>query len=137
MSLINTLIKAGALYAVGRYSSKVKAEDVERVTGISGDDVRRYGLDRADSLLHQVGLQRASTVPSSAVLVLSGFAAGALVGSGLTFLLQSDLGKGVRQKISELFRSEGADETVGEADASAVEAGPPAAGANGGVKVTA
>jgi len=110
MSLTSTLLKAGALYALGRYASSVKPEDVERVTGISGDDVKRYGLDRADALLDTLGLQRASTVPSSTALVLSGFAAGAIVGAGVTFLFYSEQGKEVRHKIAEFFTSKHAEE---------------------------
>ena len=103
MSLTSTLLKAGALYAIGRYASHIKAEDVEKVTGITRDDLKRYGLDRADALLGQMGLQRASTVPSSTLLVLSGFAAGAIVGAGATFLFSSGRGKEVRRKVAEYF----------------------------------
>jgi len=138
MSLTSTLLKAGALFAIGRYASKVNSEDVQRVTGISGDDVRRYGLDRADALLHQVGLQRASTVPSATVLVLSGFAAGAIIGAGVTFLFYSEQGKDVRQKIGEFFKGKDADEEVAQPAAKKV-AEPDAAvvGGNSGVKATA
>ncbi len=120
MSLTSTLLKAGALYAVGRYAANIKAEDVEKVTGITKDDLKKYGLDRADALLGQMGLQRTSTVPSSTVLVLSGFAAGALVGAGVTFLFYSEQGKDVRKKIAEYFT--GGEEKKDEA----------VAGANGG-----
>jgi len=108
MSLTSTLLKAGALYAVGRYASNIKAEDVERVTGLTGDEVKNYGFDRLDALLGNVGLQRQATVPSSTALVLSGFAAGAIVGAGVTFLFYSEQGKDVRGKIAEYFS--GADE---------------------------
>jgi hypothetical protein len=103
MSLTNTLLKAGALYALGRFTSNVSAEDVKKVTGISSEDLRRYGLDRADALLNTIGLQRQASVPSSTVLVLSGFAAGAIVGAGMTFLFYSEQGKDVRHKIVEYF----------------------------------
>ena len=103
MNLTSTLLKAGALYALGRFTSNVTAEDVKKVTGISGDDVRRYGLDRADALLHAIGLTRQASVPSSTVLVLSGFAAGAIVGAGVTFLFYSEQGKDVRRKVTEYF----------------------------------
>lgn len=124
----STLLKAGALYAAGRLASSISAEDVARVTGISGDDVRRYGVGRADALLHQIGLQRSATVRSSTVLVLSGFAAGAVVGSGVMFLFYSEQGKEVRRKIVEYFSKSDSDEPVegesarannGGADASA------------------
>jgi hypothetical protein len=112
----STLLKAGALYAAGRLASGISAEDVARVTGISGDDVRRYGVGRADALLHQIGLQRESTVRSSTVLVLSGFAAGAVVGSGVMFLFYSEQGKEVRRKIVEYFAKSDSDESAeGEA----------------------
>ena len=121
MSLTSTLLKAGALYAVGKYASNIKAEDVERVTGITGDDVKNYGYDRLDALLGNVGLQRQSTVPSSTALVLSGFAAGAIVGAGVTFLFYSEQGKEVRGKIAEYFsgkdeeaEAESAEETAHE-----------------------
>ena len=134
MSLTSTLIKAGALFAIGRYASQLKSEDVERVTGISGDDVRRYGLDRADALLHQVGLQRASTVPSATALVLSGFAAGAIIGAGMTFLFYSEQGKDVRQKIGEFFKAKDADGEVAEP---AMKPKAAVMGGNDGVKATA
>lgn len=103
MSLTSTLLKAGALYALGRFTANVTADDVKKVTGISGEDLRRYGIDRADALLGTVGLQRQATVPSSTLLVLSGFAAGAIVGAGATFLFYSEQGKDVRRKIAEYF----------------------------------
>ena len=130
MSLTNSLIKAGALYALGRFASNVKGEDVAAATGISGDDLRRYGLDRADALLGQVGLQRQATVPSSTILVLSGFAAGAIVGAGVTFLFYSEQGKDVRGKIAEFFS--GKDEAETPADSTTAS---PAS--NGGAKVNA
>lgn len=103
MSLTSTLLKAGALYALGRFTANVTADDVKKVTGISGEDLRRYGLDRADTLLNTLGLQRQATVPSSTLLVLSGFAAGAVVGAGVTFLFYSEQGKDVRRKVAEYF----------------------------------
>jgi len=112
MSLTSTLIKTGALYALGRYASNFSSDDVERVSGISGDDLKRYGIGRADALLGTVGLQRASTVPSSTAMVLSGFAAGAIVGAGVAFLFYSEQGKDVRKKVAEYFT--GADEEAAE-----------------------
>lgn len=103
MSLTSTLLKAGALYALGRFTANVSAEDVKKVTGISGEDLKRYGVDRADALLGVMGLQRQATVPSSTLLVLSGFAAGAIVGAGATFLFYSEQGKDVRRKVAEYF----------------------------------
>jgi hypothetical protein len=103
MSLTSTILKAGALYALGRFTANVSADDVKKVTGISGEDLRRYGLDRADSLLGVMGLQRQATVPSSTIMVLSGFAAGAVVGAGVTFLFYSEQGKDVRRKVAEYF----------------------------------
>lgn len=116
MNLTSTLLKAGALYALGRFTSNVTADDVKKVTGISGDDLRRYGLDRADALLHTIGLTRQASVPSSTVLVLSGFAAGAIVGAGVTFLFYSEQGKDVRRKVTEYF-SKDHDESAKEESA--------------------
>lgn len=118
MSLTSTLLKAGALYALGRYATNIKPEDVEKFTGISGDDLKRFGLDRADAVLSTIGLQRAATVPSSTVLVLSGFAAGALVGAGVTFLFFSEQGKEVRTKIGEFFVGRSGGDEADPADAS-------------------
>ena len=129
MSLTNTLLKAGALYALGRFASNVKAEDVERVVGISGDDVKRYGIDRAYALLETMGLTRQANVPSSTALVLSGFAAGAIVGAGATFLFYSEQGKDVRAKIADYFGGTSEDESGDEASAEAH-------GPNGGAKAT-
>jgi hypothetical protein len=129
MSLTNTLLKAGALYAIGRFGSKISAQDVAKVTGISGDDLRHYGVDRADALLDVMGLQRQSTVPSSTAMILSGFAAGAIVGAGVTFLFYSEQGAEVRKKVSEFFASKGEGE-----ETKAEEKGATAnAGGNGGV----
>lgn len=131
MNLTSTLLKAGALYALGRFASNVKAEDVERVTGITGDDFKRYGLNRADALLGTMGLTRAASVPSSTVLVLSGFAAGAMVGAGVTFLFYSEQGKDVRKKIGEYFAGD-----KDQSETSSTESGSRASG-NGGAKVNA
>ena len=114
MSLTSTLLKAGALYALGRFTANVTAEDVKKVTGISGEDLRRYGMDRADALLGMAGLQRQATVPSATLLVLSGFAAGAVVGAGATFLFYSEQGKDVRKKIAEYFTKGDAEKTANE-----------------------
>ena len=78
-----------------------------------------------------MGLQRASTVPSSTVLVLSGFAAGAIVGAGVTFLFYSEQGKDVRGKIAEFFAGKRGE----AADAAPVDGA--VEGANGGVKASA
>ncbi|MFK7986303.1 MAG: YtxH domain-containing protein [Sandaracinaceae bacterium] len=111
MSLTNTLIKAGAMYALGRLATNVKSEDVEKVVGLSGDDFKKYGLNRADALLGTMGLTRQANVPNTTGLVLSGFAAGALVGAGVTFLFYSEQGKDVRAKIAEFFAGGDAEET--------------------------
>lgn len=110
MSLTNMLLKAGALYALGRFTANISADDIKKVTGLSGEDLRRYGLDRADALLAALGLQRQAAVPSSTVLVLSGFAAGAIVGAGVTFLFYSEQGKDVRRKVAEYFSKSNQDE---------------------------
>lgn len=114
MSLTSTLLKAGALYALGRFTANVSAEDVKKVTGISSDDLRRYGMDRADAFLNVVGLQRQANVPSSTIMVLSGFAAGAVVGAGATFLFYSEQGKDVRKKIAEYFTKSAEDKPAEE-----------------------
>lgn len=109
MSFPRMLIQAGALYAIGRYASRLRTEDVEGVTGISARDAKGHGLGRADALLHQVGLQRASTVPNATAIVFGGFAAGAIVGAGITFLFYSEQGKEVRRLIGQRFTREGAE----------------------------
>ncbi|MEC7524181.1 MAG: hypothetical protein VYE22_30145 [Myxococcota bacterium] len=129
MSLTSTLLKAGALYALGRMTTNISGEDISRLTGINGDDVRRYGLGRADALLGTLGLTRAASVPSSTALVLSGFAAGAVVGAGATFLFYSEQGKDVRKKIAEYFASTDDNEASADADANVT--------GNGGVKARA
>ena len=118
MSLLNSLLKAGAVYAVGRVASNVKSEDVEKVVGISSDDLKHYGVSRADALLGTMGLTRQSNVPSSTLLILSGFAAGALVGAGTTFLFYSEQGKDVRSKIAEYFGGGAQDATDEDANPS-------------------
>lgn len=116
MSLTNTLIKAGAMYALGRFATNVKAEDVEKVVGLSGDDLKNYGLNRADALLGTMGLTRQANVPNTTGLVLSGFAAGALVGAGVTFLFYSEQGKDVRGKIAEFFAGSNDEEETETAE---------------------
>ena len=122
MSLGRTLLKVGALYAAGRLVGKVSMEDIGRLTGISGEDLRKYAAGRTDAVLENVGLQRKSTVPSATVMVLSGFAAGAIVGTGLTFLFYSPQGKEVRHKVAEYFTKEGDDETEAESEAAGEKA---------------
>lgn len=129
MNLTSTLLKAGALYALGRFASNVSADDISRVTGLTGDDMKRYGLNRADALLGTMGLTRSSNVPNGTVLVLSGFAAGAIVGAGATFLFYSEQGKDVRRKIGEYFA--GSDEESEEKSTTSAHGG------NGGAKVNA
>jgi len=43
------------------------------------------------------------------VLALSGFAAGAIVGAGVTFLFYSEQGKDVRRKVAEYFSKSNQD----------------------------
>lgn len=133
MNLTNTLLKAGALYALGRFASNISAEDVAKVTGISGEDLKKYGLNRADALLHTIGLQRQASVPSSTLLVLSGFAAGAIIGAGATFLFYSEQGKDVRKKVVDYFFSSARE---GE-EVEATSEGAPRATGNGGAKASA
>ncbi|HJL14498.1 MAG TPA: hypothetical protein RMH99_02510 [Sandaracinaceae bacterium LLY-WYZ-13_1] len=128
MNLTSTLLKAGALYALGRFASNVSAEDVTRVTGISGEDLKSYGINRADALLGTMGLQRQASVPNSTALVLSGFAAGAIVGAGATFLFYSEQGKEVRKSIAEYFS--GADQDEGDSAGTSTHAGNGEAKAN-------
>ena len=130
MSITRSLLKVGALYAAGRFVSNLKASDVERVSGLTQEDLKRFGLDRADALLDAVGLRRESTVPNATAMVLSGFAAGALVGAGMTFLFYSEQGKEVRAKVLEFFADRDAATDEGDADEpSAAE--PENHGANG------
>lgn len=129
MSLTSTILKAGAMYALGRAAQNINKEDLEKVAGISSDDVRRYGFDRLDTALHAVGLQRESTVPSSTAMILSGFAAGAIVGAGVTFLFYTEQGKLVREKVGEFFS--GSEEENAEAE------GADSANANGSSTVNA
>lgn len=110
MSLTSTIMKAGALYALGRLTSNISGDDIAKVTGISGEDLRRYGISRADAVLATMGLTRRASVPSSTLLVLSGFAAGAIVGTGVTFLFYSEQGKDVRRKVIDYFSKSNTDE---------------------------
>ncbi len=117
MSLTSTILKAGAMYALGRAAQNINRDDVEKVAGLSGDDLRRYGFDRLDAALHTVGLQRESTIPSSTAMILSGFAAGAIVGAGVTFLFYTDQGEAVRAKIGEFFGGRAEGEVAAATDA--------------------
>lgn len=109
MSIRNELLKAAGLYVLGRLTANITADDISKITRVSMDDVRRYGLNGTDALLGAIGVRRKSSVPSFTALVLAGFAAGAVVGTGVTFLFYSSQGKEVRRKIVEYF-GKGTDE---------------------------
>ncbi len=131
MSLTKTLLKAGAVYAVSRAVRSIKKEDVEKLTGISADDVKRYGLDRLDNALHGVGLRRESSITSSTVLVLGGFAAGAIVGAGATYLFSTERGKELRKEIAEFLSRTDSEEKADEKAETADGKSPAQEGLNG------
>jgi hypothetical protein len=109
MNITKTLLGAAALYALGRFTHDLKADDMRRyasaLNGLESDDVRRFAWDTADDLLLKAGLRRQSTVPSTAAVVMGGIGAGLLIGAGLTFFLMSDAGKGLRESIREEARA--------------------------------
>ena len=111
MSLRNQVLKAAGIYVLGRLTAHITGDHIARLRSLSGADLRRYGIDGADAVLDAVGLRRRSSVPSSTALVLAGFTAGAVVGTGITFLFFSTQGKEVRRKIVEYFSKADEEET--------------------------
>lgn len=105
MNFKNTLLSAAALYAIGRMGSEINLDDVRKwsgdLTGITTDELRRYAMRLTDDALFRIGLQRSSTVASSAALVIGGVTAGLVVGAGAAWLLASEKGRGLREKISQ------------------------------------
>jgi hypothetical protein len=109
MSIKSTLLGAAALYALGRFTHDLKADDIKRyagaLNGIDPDDMRRFAWDTADDLLLRAGLRRSSTIPSTTALVMGGIGAGVVLGAGLTFFLMSDTGKGMREDADDEARA--------------------------------
>lgn len=109
MSIKSTLLSAAALYALGRMTHDMSAEDVRRyastISGLDGDDIRDFAWGKADDVLLRMGLQRSANVPSSAALVMGGVGAGLVLGAGIAFFLMSDTGKGMREKATEAEKS--------------------------------
>src|SRR5262245_38552470 len=103
MSLRSTLLKAAGVYVLGRLATNITGDDIAKLTGLTAEDVRRYGMNRTDALLETIGLRRRSNIPSATGLVLAGFAAGAVAAAGIMFLFYSTQGTEVRRKIVEYF----------------------------------
>lgn len=108
MTMRSFLFKAGALYVLGRIAREITMDDVKKwsraVRDVTPADMRRFAVDTSDSALLRLGLVRAATVPSSTLLVLGGFTAGAALGAGLMYLIGSEQGKQFRGKITERVR---------------------------------
>jgi hypothetical protein len=109
MSIKSTLLGAAALYALGRLTHDMKADDIRKyanmINGIDTDDIQKYAWDTADDLLLKAGLRRSRTIPSSTALVMGGIGAGLVLGAGVAFFLMSDASKGMRQSESEEARA--------------------------------
>jgi hypothetical protein len=132
MSITRTLLKFGVPLALGHLASRIRMADLQKLTHLSvhdlklgADDLKRLGLDRADTALGTIGLRRVATMTSSASLVLGGFLAGAVVGAGALFLFHTEQGAAVRQQVVGFF-------TRGEVDHEPVDEKPAAAPDRGG-----
>lgn len=124
MSITSTLLKFGAGLALAHLASRIKTADLQKLAHVGVDDLKRLGLDRADTALGTIGLRRTSTMTSGTGLVLEGFLAGAVVGAGALFLLYTDQGRAVRRQVVRFF-------TRGEVDHQPVDE-PPVAAPDGG-----
>ncbi|MFW5877173.1 MAG: hypothetical protein ACOCXM_10590 [Myxococcota bacterium] len=120
MSIRSTLLSAAALYALGRMTHNLDADDVRKyasnLSGIDTDDIRKFAWDTADDLLLRAGLRRAAAVPSSATFVLGGIGAGLVLGAGIAFFLMSESNKGAGAEASQAERTtNGSEQTAGTA----------------------
>ena len=111
---------AAALYALGRMTHNLDSNDVRRyassLSGIDGDDVRKFAWDTADDLLLRAGLRRSAAIPSSTALVLGGVGAGLVLGAGVAFFLMSESGKGASEQASQAERTtNGSEQAAGTA----------------------
>jgi hypothetical protein len=125
MSITSTLLKLGAPLALAHLASRIRMADLQKLTHLGGDDLKRHGLDRADSALGTIGLRRIATMTSSTSLVLGGFVAGAVVGGGALFLFHTEQGAAVRRQVIGFF-------TRGEVDHEPIDEPPAAAPHDGG-----
>lgn len=94
-------MKAGTAFALGRMSANIHGEDVERVLGVSRDEMRRYGLGRVDTLLHSIGLRREAETPNRALWLLGGVALGAAIGGGVVFFAYTERGQEMRRRMRD------------------------------------
>ncbi|NUP07850.1 MAG: hypothetical protein HOW73_17520 [Polyangiaceae bacterium] len=92
---------------------------LKKIFGISGRDVRRYGLGRADALLSAMGLRRKRHTSRASLFLIGGLGLLAIVGAGLAALVLTQpletarrrAMKGVRSVVSH---TKGAAEDLGE-----------------------
>ncbi len=108
MNMRKALIRGAALYALGRFTSRIRINDIGRwaniASDLSPDDIKKYLRDASDEALFRVGLQRRSTVPSSALLVMGGVGAGLLVGAGLGVFFMTGTGREIRSNVAQRVR---------------------------------
>ncbi|MFW6066811.1 MAG: hypothetical protein ACOC97_00615 [Myxococcota bacterium] len=120
MSIRSTLLGAAALYALGRMTHDMTADDIRRyastVSGINPDDVKKLAWDTADDWLLRAGLRRTATIPSATAMVLGGVGAGLILGAGITFFMMSDAAKGMRgEATTEERATNGSEQAAGTA----------------------
>lgn len=124
MTITSTLLKFGAGLALAQLASRIKTADLQKLTHLGVDNLKRLGLDGADTALGTIGLRRSATMTSSTSLVLGGFIAGAVVGAGALFLFRTGQGTAVRRQIVGFFAHGEVDhEPVDEPPVAAPDAG--------------
>ncbi|NUO48761.1 MAG: hypothetical protein HOV80_07890 [Polyangiaceae bacterium] len=119
MSRAISLFKAGTLLGLGNLATRIDAKDLEKITGISRRQLRRYGRRRGAAMLGLFGLRRRRSFRSRSFLFAGAAAGTAILMSGLMFLLGARAAKRLWNKLEGTLHEQGADDsTQGQSDTS-------------------
>ena len=119
MSRSTELLKAGTFLGLGNLATRINAKDLERFTGISRRQLRKYAGRRGDAMLGLFGLRRKRRLRANPFLIIGAAAASALIGTGVMLFLGATAVKRLGNKIEGVVH-ETADE-AGQAGAGAAE----------------